>query len=1161
MRNFARLLCAVGLWASALLQLHADDDLARLLRFPATNGSQIVFSYAGQLYTVGVDGGIARRLTDGPGYAIFPRFSADGTQLAFTAQYDGNTEVYLMPADGGTPKRLTYTATLGRDDVSDRMGPNNIVMAWKNTANEIAFRSRMRSDNDFIGQLYTVAVDGDLPKQLPVPRGGFLSFSPDDSKMAYNRVFREFRTWKRYRGGMADDIWVYDFKTGAIENVTKNEAQDIIPMWAPNNKIYFLSDRDGHLNLFSYDLGTKRTAQHTTFKDYDIKFPSLGKGGIAFEQAGYVWFFDLKTEKARQVPITIKEDLAIGRGGIVNVSKYVTRVRPAPNGKRAVVVARGDIFTVPAKHGPVRNLTQTPGVHERNASWSPDGRWIAYISDATGENELWIRPQDGKGEPEQITKNADTYYYAPVWSPDSKKLLWSDRKLRLQFVDVKTKEVTLVERATNFEITDREWSPDSKWIVYVVPGLNGSNVRNDYGKLRLYSLEDKTAHDASDGWFNINAVGFSDDGKFVTFASSRDFIPSIGSLEYNHIYRDMERVYLLALAKDTESPLKPRSDEVDVAKEEEKKADAKKEKEEKPKEPTPDDRKNPTPKPPDVAQGEPASPNLAAQKKSGDSDTDEKTSDHDEKTDDKPGAHKKPVVVQVDFDGLTGRVIGLPVQPSNYSAIRMLRNKVYYVRAPSVDGPAAADARGTLYVYKLEERKETEVAGGVTDAQISADGKRILITQGKEYALVDLPSDKADLKEKLDLSELEMPLDRSAEWKQIFDESWRQMRDFFYVSNMHGLDWRAIHDKYAALLPHVRHRNDLTYLIGEMIGELNIGHAYVNGGDRVRTAPRLKTGLLGAELSRDPATRAYRIDRILRGQNWDEEARSPLTAIGVDVKEGDYIFAVNGKPVRDLPNIYAALVDTVGKQVTLRVNSQPNDQGAKDVVVLPIGDESTLYYNNWVQRNIDYVAQRTGGKVGYVHIPDMGPHGLNEFAKHFYPQLTKKALIIDDRGNGGGNVSGQIVERLRRQLVGWNMWRDTPPFANPDAALVGPMVCLLNEFSASDGDIFPYRFKTLGLGKLVGKRSWGGVVGIRGSLPFVDGGTMTKPEFTFYAPDGSHWLIEGHGVDPDIVVDNDPATEFHGHDQQLDKAIDVIIEELKTKEVVIPPPPAAPVKN
>ncbi|MGZ5024238.1 MAG: S41 family peptidase, partial [Chthoniobacterales bacterium] len=486
-------------------------NTSRLLRFPTTNGSQIVFCYAGEIYSVGKEGGVARRLTSGPGYSSFPRFSTDGTQLAFTSQYDGNTEVYAMPADGGVPKRLTTSATIGRDDISDRMGPNNIVMTWQNTKPLIAFRSRMKTFNSFNGDLYTVGLDAELPTHLPIPRGGFLSFSPDDSKMAYNRIFREFRTWKHYRGGMADDIWIFDFKTGTTENLTNNEAQDICPMWGPDNHIYFISDRDGRMNLFSVDLANKETKQLTQFKDFDIKFPSLGKDAIVFENAGYIWRYDLTSGQCAPVPIEIKEDLASGRGGLVDASKHIQSVSTAPDGSRVIAVARGDLFSVPAKDGTPRNLSRTSNAHERDAVWSPDGKWIAYNSDATGENELYVRSQDGKGEPTQLTNGADTYYYGIDWSPDSKKLLWADRLQRLRYVDIASKTVTQVDQDKFGEIDSYAWSPDSQWITWARPEENGLS------KVYIYSLSDKKPVAVTDEWYNSTASVFSDDGKFLLF--------------------------------------------------------------------------------------------------------------------------------------------------------------------------------------------------------------------------------------------------------------------------------------------------------------------------------------------------------------------------------------------------------------------------------------------------------------------------------------------------------------------------------------------------------------------------------------------------------------------------------------------------------------------
>jgi len=1117
------------LLAFAVVPLALAQNLpntTRLLRFPTTNGRQIVFCYAGELYTVAKEGGIARRITSGPGYTSFPRFSPDGTQLAFTSQYDGNTEVYAMPAEGGAPKRLTTSATLGRDDISDRMGPNNLVMAWENTKPLVVFRSRMKSFNDFIGQLFTVGLDAELPQQLPVPRGGFVSLSPDDSKMAFNRVFREFRTWKHYRGGMADDIWIYDFKNGTTENLTNNPAQDICPMWGPDNRIYFTSDRDGRMNLFAIDLATKETKQLTTFKDFDIKFPSIGKDSIVFEEAGYIWRYDLAGGQAAPIPIEVKEDFASGRPAFVDASKHIESVNLAPDGERAIVVARGDLFSVPMKEGTARNLSKSSNAHERDAIWSPDGKWIAYNSDVTGENELYVRSQDGRGQPQQVTSGADTYYYRPVWSPDSKKLLWADRLQRLRYVDVNSKAVTQVDQDKWGEIQSYDWSPDSQWIAWARP------EENDLPRVYIYSLADKKQTAVTDEWYGSGNVAFSDDGKYLLFASGRDFKPTFAEEEFENVYLDMQRIYLVTLAKDTEPPLGPRSDEVGKAEQKrarQKEKEGEEKKAEEKKSPSPAQKSSPTP-----------TPEL------------------------KP---KKPIVVKVDLDGIHDRISGVEIVPGNYSDIRVVDDRIFYLRRTVADqededeaDQDSRDRKAHLCSYSLEDRKEI-VLGDVNAYQISADGKRMLVKIKKDYAIIELPKDKLETKDhELKLAGLDMQLDKHAEWNQIYFECWRQMRDFFYAPNMNGIDWKAMRDKYAAILPFVNHRNDLTYLLGELIGELNNGHTYVGGGERPET-PRIKLGLLGAELSRDPATKAYRVDRILPGQNWDKHTRSPLTAQGINVKVGDYILAINNTLASGLPNLYDGLIGTADKQVILRINSKPSDEGARDVTVVPTADESPLYYLAWVQKNIDYVNKKTNDEVGYLHIPDMGRPGLNEFTKLYFPQIRKKALIVDVRGNGGGFVSPLVIERLRRALVMVGIARNGMPQTDPPQTFLGPMVTLINEFSASDGDIFPYRFKTLGLGKLIGKRTWGGVIGIRDSLPLVDGGQFFKPEFAPYSKEGKDWIIESHGVDPDIVVDNDPAKEFRGEDQQLDRAIQEIQEELKTKRYDLPPVPPYPNRN
>jgi len=1088
--------------ATIICGLASAAEETRLLRFPTVHDDVICFSYAGDLYLVGVEGGVARKLTNHEGVEVFPRFSPDGSQIAFTGQYDGNTEVYAMPAVGGAPTRLTFTATLGRDDLADRMGPNNIVMGWTKAGDKVLFRSRMKSFNAFNGQLYLVSKDGGLPEELPLPRGGFGSFADGDRKLAYNRIFREFRTWKRYRGGMADDVWVIDLDSEELTNLTNHEAQDIIPMWH-GDKVYFLSDRGPKrkMNLYVHDLNGGSTKRLTNFEEYDIKFPSLGVKAIVFENGGYIYRFDLASEQAARVPIQVVDDYTTARPALVDVSRQVSDGDIAPDGKRVALYARGEVFTVPEKNGPTRNLTRTSGVHERSPRWSPDGRWIAYISDATGEDEIYIQPQDG-GEPQQLTTGGSVYKYSLVWSPDSGKILWSDREQKLHYVDVASKKTTQVAYSPRWEIRQYVWSPDSRWIAFV------QQAANTFNQVWLYELASGDSFPATSEWYSTGNPAFSPDGKFLAVASNRTYSPTYSWTEWNHAYVDMSRLYLVALTADVPSPFLPESDETKVKAEPEPEAKDKKDKKDK-------------------------------GKKKG--------------KDDKP-AKDDGVTVKVDREGLIERVVDLPVAPSGYSSLTWVDQRLYYQRQ------GANDQRPTLAMFDLAAKKETEL-GNVMAYGVSADGKKtIVMLPGQRLALIDTPKGPVKPSDFLDLSAMKVNLDRRAEWRQIFQECWRQMRDFFFDPNMHGVDWAAIRARYEPLVAHVNHRNDLTYIIGEMIGELNVGHAYVGGGDRP-TADRIQLGLLGAELTRDPETGLVKVARILDGENWNDGWGSPLRDLGVNVKEGDFILAVNGVALADLDNPYQALVDQAGKTTVLTVNDKPGKDGARDAMVEPINDESNLYYLNWVQDNIRKVNEATDGRVGYVHVPDMSVAGLNEFVKRYYPQLSKKALIVDVRGNGGGNVSPMLIERLRREAAMTRIIRNAEPGTNPPAVFMGPMVCLMDEFSASDGDIFPYRFRHHGLGKLIGKRSWGGVVGIRGSLPLLDGGSLNKPEFSIYDLEGKKWVIEGYGVDPDIVVDNHPMKEYRGEDQQLQKGIEVILEELAANPEELKPPPPYPKKN
>lgn len=1035
------------------------QEETRLLRFPTVYNNQVVFTYAGDLYTVSGEGGVARRLTSHPGFEMFARFSHDGKYIAFTGQYDGNTEVYIIPAAGGEPKRITYTPTLGRDDVADRMGPNNIVMGWTPDNQYVIYRGRGASFNAFKGKLYLAPVSGDLPKELPFAVASWASYSPDGTKLAMNRVFREFRTWKYYRGGMADDIYVVDLASGTTENITGHEAQDVFPMYY-KDEIYFVSDRDRTANLFAYNTRTKETRKITQFTEYDVKFPSLGGDAIVFENGGFIYLHDLRTGKTRKLNIIVAEDFASGRMKQVDASKFIFSADLSPDGKRAVFSARGDIFTVPAQSGVTRNLTRSSGAHDRSVSWSPDGQWIAYISDRTGEDELYIQKQDGTEPAKQLTAGGGAYKFSPVWSPDSRYLLYGDRNQDLYAVEVPSGKRTLVVHTDDGTVGSYTFSPDGRWIAYTRPGQ-----ARTFSVIYLYHLESKKAIPVTDTWYNSDQPEFSPDGKFLYFVSQRDFNPIYGATEWNHVYTDMSRPYVVRLRTDTPSPFEPKNDEV-------------------------------------TASGE---------KPVGD------------------GKNVDGPAVSIDTAGLIDRIESLPVTPGSYYGLVATNEGLYYV------------SRGELKFFSLEDGKETEI-GRLGQFAVSADRKKILFRSGDGWYIEPLGKSRISPSNRLDLSGMKTTVSLKAEWQQVYDESWRQMRDYFYDPNMHGVDWKAIYRKYAPLVPYVNHRDDLTYVIGEMIAELNVGHAYVNSGDRP-PVDRIPMGLLGATFSRDKSG-FYRIDSILSGQSWNKSLVSPLRAPNVGAKHGEYLISINGVSLKTVDNLYQTLIGKADQLVEIEINSSPTEEGARKVIVRPIADESALYYHEWVQQNIAKVTAASKGRIGYIHIPDMGPDGLNQFARYFYPQLDKEALIIDDRGNGGGNVSPMIIERLLRKPSLGTMLRNNKTASIKPDAHVGPKVCLIDQYSASDGDLFPWQFRHYGIGPLIGQRTWGGVVGISGTLPFIDGGDLRKPEFAHFAADGSSFIIEGEGVHPDIEVVNDPYAEYKGHDAQLERGIALLLQQL-----------------
>lgn len=1059
-----RLLVSMLLMSAAISVLNAEEG--RLLRFPTTNGQDVVFSYAGDLYKAPLSGGQAVRLTSHVGYEMFARYSPDGNTIAFTAQYDGNTEVYSIPARGGEPQRLTYTSTNSRDDLGDRMGPNNIVMGWSPDGRNIIYRNRI--GDGFIGKLWTISSKGGMSEELPLPEGGFCCYSPDGKKLAYNRTMREFRTWKYYRGGQADDIWIYDGKS--VKNITENEAQDIMPMWI-GDEIYFISDRDHWMNIFVYNTKSGATTKVTDFKEYDVKFPSTNGRLIVFENAGYLYSLDPVSKQYKRIDIELNAEGIYARGEKMDVSRNLSSVSISEKGDRFVVTARGEVFSAPVGKGVVKNLSRTPGANERGAMLSPDGQYIAYISDRSGETEIYLQDADAI-EAKQLTRDSDTYIRSLAWAPDSKSLIYTDRKNRLIQLSIPDGNRKLVLTSASGEFSRPVFSPDSKWISYTRTETNEMSV------IYVCNLETKKEFAVTEKWYSSNGPIFSSDGKYLIFSSSRELNPIYSNIEWNYAYTNMNAMYMAILAADTPSPMLPKD-------------------------------------------GKSAS-SIANDSKSAPSGKDGKGAS---------GSKEEGVSVRIDPEGIFDRIVKIPAAGAS---------RVIYCDGKSI----FFSGRGGTSSFDFESGEVKNVSDGNLSAIV---GKKALFSKGGQYFITDAPRGRVGLDGGTAISGLIADIDYPQEWAQIFDEAWRAFRDGFYLENMHGIDWKAMRAKYEVLLPYVKCRLDLNYVIGEMIGELTVGHAYVNPGSYAK-AERIDMGLLGARISRDKSG-YYRIDHIFKGAQYSESLRSPLNMPGLDVKEGDYIVAINGIPTTTADNIYSMLVGKAGVLTELSVNSKASENGAHKIVVEPIADEYGLYHYEWVMNNIEYVNKKSGGKIGYIYIPDMSSDGLNEFARYYYPQLDKEALIIDDRANGGGNISPMVIERLLREPYRLTMRRGSDLIGTiPEGTFVGPKVCLIDKYSASDGDLFPWSFRATGLGELIGTRTWGGIVGISGSLPFMDGTDIRVPFFTNYDAKSGEWIIENHGVDPDIWVDNDPVKQQAGIDQQLDKAIEVLLEKLKTRK-------------
>ena len=1091
-----RILIALISLVSAAMPLFAAPtaDEARLLRFPAVGGGKIVFCYAGNLYSVDINGGRAVKLTSDVGYECFPKISPDGKTVAFTAQYDGNTEVYTIPITGGEPKRLTYSALVGRDQVGERMGPNNIVMGWTPDGKQIIYRNKQWCFSGLRAQLCKVSVDGGLPEFIPTTEGGFCSYSPDGRQLAMNRMFREFRTWKYYRGGQADDIWINTVGTTKLEKITDNDAQDIFPMWI-GSEIYYLSDRDRTMNLFVYDTRSRQSRKVTDFTEYDCKFPAHSADGfVVFENGGYIYKYDVRKGAAEKVTIQLADDDVWSRTEYRSSGLNPGSISLSPDGKRMVAVVRGDIFSLPAEKGPVVNVSRSPQSHEREAVWSPDGSRIAWFSDASGEYQVYTAPADNMTQATCLTDFKEGYPSNLQWSPDGKKLYFSTLHWDVCELDADSKALSRILVGERSAIRSFTLSPDGAWAAYT------QTLPNFMSGIYLFDVKARKSYQVTDRWYDAGTPLFSRDGKYLFFTSSREFRSQYSAVEWNASYNVSDYVFVLPLAKDTPNPMVLGNDEYV--------ADAKPE--------------------------NPRGPGAGADKSA-------------------------PAATRIDLDGLAQRVTALPLEAGRYRLILADNGKLYYNSfggGMMAGGPrGAAGAGAGIKALDLKTLQTSDVP--TSPLALTPDAKKALVRAEGAYKVVNFGS-PAGRGASVPVGEIDMMIDHEAEWAQIFDESWRITRDNFYVENMHGVDWDHMREKYGQMLPYVKHRDDLSYLIGELIGELNVGHAYITSGESPEI-PRIATGLLGAQYSKDRRTGAFRIEKIFRGADWDASLRSPLRTPGVDAKVGEYLVEVNGTPAKDLLDPGQALIGKAGKTVSLKISANANGSGARTVYVKPVADESNLAYYEWVQTNIEKVDKLSGGEIGYIHIPDMSTEGLDMFTKLYYTQLDKKALIIDDRMNGGGNVSPMILERLQREVYRMNMYRNGGNRTVPNEAFYGPKVCLIDKYSSSDGDLFPYGFRQLGLGKLIGTRSWGGIVGISGSRQFVDGQDMRTPFFTSYSTDGE-WIIEGHGVDPDIVVDINPFEDWLGKDAQLEKAVEHLKGELKHYKP-LPGTPAAPDKS
>lgn len=1075
-----RLLAFIGFWC--LMHNAANAGEARLLRYPDINGNQIVFVYAGDIWTTDANGNNARQLTSHEGLELFPKISPDGKWIAFSAEYSGSRQIWVMPAQGGSAKQLTWYNSVGV--MPPRGGYDHVVLGWTADSNQILIRANRSPFGDRNGMYFLVDINGGFETQLPIIDGGFGALSPDRTKICFTPVDREFRSWKRYKGGRATELWIYDLKNNTSEQMTHFAGSDQWPIWQGDN-IYFASDRDLKLNIYSYNTKTKNEKQITFHKDFDVMWPSGSNGKIAYENGGHLYVLDTQNSNTNEVKVDINYDNPALLPYYKNVKDDIHSFSISPTGKRALFDARGDIFSVPAENGVIENLTQSPESREIFPSWSPDGKYIAYYSDRTGEYEIYLLENKKGAKPRQLTNGSTAWKYEAEWSPDSRYLVYSDRTLQLWLLDVTTGRQTAIDKATKNEIRTYSFSPDSKWVTYTKQSPNNNSA------IWVYNIATGKANQLTNSTFSDFDPVFSSCGKFIFFVSNRDFNLAFSSFEFDYLYNNAGRIYAVALNNDGSKLKKDKNDIEQIAV--------------KPKEEAPAKKSSKQPK-------------------------------------DEPVKEEKQVTVTIDFNGIDNRVMALPVAAGQYSLMGV------------VDGGLLFSSKGKLMRYNMADEKTEEIMDGVYGGVPSADGKSFIYQTGDDFGIAKIqPGQKAGAG-KLNLDKLEMKINPRNEWNQIYNDACRIFRDYFYVDNMHGTDWQKITTMYGELVPYAPSRFDLDYIMHEIVSEVNAGHAYVDWGD-IKRVKRVNTGLLGARLTADTKAGRYRIEKIYDGENWNPQRRSPLTEQGVEVNEGDHLISIDGHNITLADNPYQFLENKADVRVEITVATGKGAQ--RRYTIMPIESELEIMHLTWVNERRAMVDKLSGGRIGYIYLPNTAVEGNRELYRGFYAYNDKEALILDDRYNGGGFIPHRMINLLQRRTLAYWHRNGLEPMTSPDVAHNGPKVMLINGYSSSGGDALPYFFRKTGQGKLIGTRTWGGLVGISGNARLVDGGYISVPRFGIYDENGE-FIIEGVGVYPDIEVIDRPEKLAAGEDPGIEKAVEELLKQLDsnpTKKIVAPTPP------